>query len=84
METTLYNYDNYVIYTKLHEPTNVAEVLTVWQVDVLGEHTVCHTEATAIVEVVLALEGVEVALALHYFHRLYAIYMVLTFLILVN
>ena len=47
------------------EPTNVAEVLTVRQVYILGIHTVCNLEGTSVIYAMDALEGVDVILLLH-------------------
>ena len=62
----------------LLEPTNVAEVLTVRQVCVLGIHTVSNLEGTCAVHAVRALEGVDVVLLLHEVEGINAVDVVLT------
>ena len=60
------------------EPANVAEVLTVRQVCVLGIHTVSYLEGTSVVHVVDALEGVDVVVLLHELQGVDAVDVLLT------
>ena len=63
---------------QLHEPTHVAEVLTMRQVRIFGEHTVGNLEASGILQLVLSLEGIESTLFLHYLERFNRVNMLLT------
>ena len=57
----------------LHEPTHVAEVLAMGQVGILREHAVRNLKAACILQLMVQLEGIEVALFLHYLERLYGV-----------
>jgi hypothetical protein len=72
---------NIVYHTKRLEPANIAEVLTVRQVCMLGIHTVCYLEGTSVVHVVYALEGVYVVLLLHELKSIDAIDVLLALLV---
>ena len=61
------------------EPTNVAEVLTVRQVYILGIHTVGNLEGTGIVHLMCALEGVDVVLTLNEVHGVDGVDVLLAF-----
>ena len=69
---------SHYLYRYRLEPANVAEVLTVRQVCVLGIHTVSNLEETSVVNGGCALEGVEVVLLLHELESVDAVDVLLT------
>ena len=66
------------------KPFHIAEVLTVRQVLIFREHTVCHLETSGIIDGMNHLESKQVTLSLHNLQRFYRIDMIFTICIRVQ